>query len=57
MGTLYTGIARVGAIGNTWEGHQYNRDTYGPANLNAYISATLQYGKFGARCVRPADAY
>jgi hypothetical protein len=46
-GTLYTGIPRVGVIGDTWEGHEYKR---GVPNA---IWVTFQYGKFGARCVRP----
>jgi len=47
-GTRYTGIPRVGIIGVSWEGHQYNRGT-----LSGF-QATFQYGKFGGRCVRPA---
>lgn len=51
VGTLYGGIPQVGAVGWTWEGHQYGK------NVNSTISATFQYGKFGARCARPAAAY
>jgi hypothetical protein len=51
-GTLYTGIPQVGMVGNTWEGHRY-----GKVNKASNIPATFQYGKFGARCVRPAAPY
>ena len=51
LGTKYTGIPVSGIIGQTFEGHQYN---YG--NVNGF-PITFQYGKFGARCVRPADPY
>jgi hypothetical protein len=51
-GTLYSGIPQVGMIGVTWEGHQYKK-TSKASNL----PATFQYGKFGARCVRPATPY
>lgn len=50
-GTLFSSIPQVGMVGSTWEGHQY-----GPYSANA-LPVTFQYGKFGARCVRPADAY
>ena len=51
-GTLYSGIPQIGMIGSTWEGHQYNN-----TSKASTLSATFQYGKFGARCVRPADPY
>jgi hypothetical protein len=51
-GTKYTGIPQVGMIGQTWEGHQYGKTT-----PKSNIPATFQYGKFGARCVRPATPY
>ena len=47
----YVNIPRMGIIGQTWEGHQYNR---GSTNV---FPVTFQYGKFGGRCVRPADPY
>ena len=50
-GTLHTGIPNVGLVGDSWEGHQYGR-----YSANAW-PATGQYGKFGGRCVRPADPY
>ena len=50
-GTLFSGIPQVGIVGSTWEGHQYG--PFSPAAL----PVTFQYGKFGARCVRPATAY
>ena len=51
LGTKYTGIPVSGIIGQTFEGHEYN---YGSVNG---FEVTFQYGKFGARCVRPADPY
>jgi len=51
-GTLYTGIPQIGMVGNTWEGHQYFNTSKASS-----LSATFQYGKFGARCVRPANPY
>lgn len=54
LGTLYTGIPRAGIIGQTWEGHRYNRGTTG---TGGGFNVTFQYGKFGGRCVRPADPY
>jgi len=51
-GTLYTGIPQIGMVGNTWEGHQYFN-----TSKASTLSATFQYGKFGARCVRPTDPY
>lgn len=50
-GTRYTGIPRVGIIGQTWEGHRYGR-----GKLDGF-QATFQYGKFGGRCVRPATPF
>jgi hypothetical protein len=50
-GTLFSSIPQVGMVGSTWEGHQY-----GPIAAHA-LPATFQYGKFGARCVRPAANY
>jgi hypothetical protein len=47
----YTGIPTAGIIGQTWEGHQYNRGTA------SGFAITFQYGKFGGRCVRPATEY
>ena len=52
MGALYTGIPQVGMIGGTFEGHQY-----GKTSRASNLGATFQYGKFGARCVRPVDPY
>jgi hypothetical protein len=52
-GTLHTGIPNVGLVGDSWEGHQYKQPGSSP---NAWPS-TGQYGKFGARCVRPATPY
>ena len=49
VGTLYTGIPRGGVIGRSWEGHNYGRGTTGG------FQVTFQYGKFGGRCVRPAQ--
>ena len=51
-GTLYSNVPQVGMIGQTWEGHQY-----GKANRASNLGATFQYGKFGARCIRPATPY
>jgi hypothetical protein len=51
VGTQYTGIPNVGLVGDSWEGHQYGRIA-----TNAWPS-TGQYGKFGGRCVRPANPY
>jgi len=48
-GTRYLNIPQVGLIGSTWEGHEY-----GKTNTTNVWPATAQYGKFGARCVRPA---
>lgn len=46
-GTLFTGVPTVKMAGhNTWEGHTGRGGTY---------VATFQYGKFGARCVHPAQ--
>ncbi|HEY8074635.1 MAG TPA: hypothetical protein VIF62_11000 [Labilithrix sp.] len=53
LGTLYTGIPQVGMVGSTWEGHQY----FNTSKASSTINATFQYGKFGARCVRPANPY
>jgi hypothetical protein len=39
-------------IGQTWEGHEY-----GKVNKASNLPATFQYGKFGARCVRPANPF
>ncbi len=49
VGTLYTGIPLSGMVGSSWEGHQYGR---GGVN---YFQVMFQYGKFGGRCVRPAQ--
>lgn len=49
-GSQYNGIPNVGLVGTTWEGHIYNRTVNG-------IVATFSYGKFGARCARPANPY
>jgi hypothetical protein len=49
LGTQYTGIPRSGVIGRSWEGHNYGR------GLLAQFQVTFQYGKFGGRCVRPAQ--
>ncbi|MDB4943066.1 MAG: hypothetical protein JWP97_2600 [Labilithrix sp.] len=51
LGTKYTNIPAAGIIGNSWEGHEYG---YGSGNA---FEVTFQYGKFGARCVRPATPY
>jgi hypothetical protein len=51
-GTSYTGIPQIGMIGQTWEGHEY-----GKVNKASNLPATFQYGKFGARCVRPANPF
>ena len=51
-GTLHTGIPQIGLVGNSWEGHQYNKTSKASS-----LPATFQYGKFGARCVRPATPY
>ncbi|MBX3190634.1 MAG: hypothetical protein KF819_26775 [Labilithrix sp.] len=51
-GTLSTGIPQIGLVGQSWEGHQYGRGT-----AASQTAATFQYGKFGARCVRPAAVY
>lgn len=51
-GTLYTGIPQIGMLGRSWEGHAYNK-----SSKTSSLPATFQYGKFGARCVRPADPY
>jgi hypothetical protein len=48
-GTLYTDIPQIGMIGASWEGH-----VYGKTGKASNLPATFQYGKFGARCVRPA---
>jgi hypothetical protein len=50
-GTQYTAIPSASLIGNTWEGHAYGRNTSGAAR----VPVTFQYGKFGGRCVRPAQ--
>ena len=52
-GTLYTGIPQIGMIGSTFEGHQYGKISKATSTLGA----TFQYGKFGARCVRPTDPF
>jgi formylglycine-generating enzyme required for sulfatase activity len=49
IGTRYTGLPTTGIIGSSWEGHQYGR---GQA---VAFAVTFQYGKFGGRCVRPAQ--
>jgi hypothetical protein len=51
-GTLYSNIPTAGIYGSSWEGHVYNK-----ANLTSGYPVTFQYGKFGARCVRPANKY
>ncbi len=51
VGTLHTNIPRVGIIGRSWEGHNYAH-----GSLSGFVS-TFQYGKFGARCVRPTPVY
>ena len=51
-GTLYSGIPQIGMIGQSWEGHRYNK-----TSKLSTLPATFQYGKFGARCVRPATPY
>jgi hypothetical protein len=51
-GTLYSGIPQIGMIGQSWEGHRYNK-----TSKTSTLPATFQYGKFGARCVRPASPY
>jgi hypothetical protein len=55
VGTLYTGIPQIGIVGDTWEGHRYDNKTY--MSGGSKLPWTFQYGKFGARCVRPAAAY
>ena len=52
-GTRYLNIPMVGLVGDTWEGHMYQNPGKSPS---AWYS-TGQYGKFGARCVRPAAPY
>jgi hypothetical protein len=51
-GTLHSNIPQIGMLGHTWEGHRY-----GNTSKASQLPATFQYGKFGARCVRPADPY
>ena len=51
-GTLHSGVPQIGMVGQTWEGHRY-----GKTNKASGLPATFQYGKFGARCVRPAAPY
>jgi len=51
-GTLYSGIPQIGMIGNSWEGHRYVK-----SNKASNLPATFQYGKFGARCIRPINPY
>ncbi len=50
-GTLFTKIPLSGLIGRSWEGHDYGRG--GPNSAQV----TFQYGKFGARCARPANPW
>ncbi len=50
-GTLYTGLPRSGIVGSTWEGHAYGR------GRTSGFAVTFQYGKFGARCARPAAPF
>jgi len=52
-GTLYSGVPQVGMVGSSWEGHQYTKTNWPASGL----PSTFQYGKFGARCVRPAASY
>ena len=52
-GTSYAGVPHVGLVGRTWEGHAYDQAT-APGVVDG-SAATFQYGKFGARCVRPAE--
>jgi hypothetical protein len=52
-GTRHLNIPMVGLVGDSWEGHVYGAPGTSPS---AWYS-TGQYGKFGARCVRPADPY
>jgi hypothetical protein len=51
-GTKYTGIPQIGMVGNTWEGHRYMKSAKA-----SNLPATFQYGKFGARCIRPTTPY
>lgn len=51
-GTKYSGIPQIGMVGHSWEGHRY-----GKTSKASGLPATFQYGKFGARCVRPADPF
>jgi hypothetical protein len=51
-GTLHSNIPQIGMIGRTWEGHIYDKNA-----KQSNLPATFQYGKFGARCVRPTDPY
>jgi hypothetical protein len=39
-------------IGNSWEGHRYVK-----SSKASNLPATFQYGKFGARCIRPVNPY
>ena len=55
-GTQYSNIPQVGLLGNTWEGHHYSTAAL-PGPVQSGLPATFQYGKFGARCVRPAATY
>jgi hypothetical protein len=48
IGIRWQNIPKSGIIGRSWEGHDYGR-----GSTSGYAS-TFQYGKFGARCVRPA---
>lgn len=50
-GTVYNNVPNTRIEGVTWEGHIYNN------NSTTTFPATFQYGKFGARCVRPADPF
>ena len=57
-GTLHSNIPQVGVVGSTWEGHQYGPPSGTPdAPAKSATPITFQYGKFGARCVRPAANY
>jgi hypothetical protein len=51
IGRRFTNIPTAGIIGQSWEGHRYNRGSAGA------FPVTFQYGKFGGRCVRAVAAY
>lgn len=51
LGTSWKNIPKTGIIGRTWEGHDYGHGS------TSGFPVTFQYGKFGARCVRPASPW